>query len=114
MVRPDISTLQHPRDKHEQLVVNLRVSTTRAHRLALTSFSPNENTGTKSAPSRIAILMNPNRFFKVKSAVPGCADRDSAAPPMTMVMADPAPLRRMLAQDGLDTEQMPWNMRISR
>jgi hypothetical protein len=59
----------------------------RSCRPVLTSFSPNENTGTKSAPSLIAILMNPNRFLSVRSAVPGCADSDSAAPPTTMVMA---------------------------
>lgn len=35
--------------------------------------------------------MNPKRFLSVKSAVPGCANSDSAAPPTTIVILDPGP-----------------------
>jgi hypothetical protein len=60
----------------------------------LTSFSPKENTGTKSAPCRIASLIKPIRRLRVRSAVPGLALRDSAAPPTTIVRAEPGPARR--------------------
>ena len=36
--------------------------------------------------------MKPNLRFKVKSAVPGLAERDSVAPPTTMVSAEPGPV----------------------
>lgn len=51
-----------------QLGVNTDVET---DKIPLTSFSPKEKTGTKSAPSLTASLINPSLFFKVKSFVPG-------------------------------------------
>lgn len=39
-------------------------------------------------------MMNPIRRFSVKSAVPGRALSDSAAPPTTIVKLDPGPVRR--------------------
>ena len=55
------------------------------------SFSPKEKTGTRSDPDRIASFKNPNRRLRVRSFVPGRAERDSAAPPTTMVRHDPGP-----------------------
>lgn len=39
--------------------------------------------------------MNPILRFRVRSAVPGLADNDSAAPPTTMVKDDPGPVERV-------------------
>lgn len=95
----------------EQLIVDLRSAPPTPW---LTSFSPKENTGTSSAPSLMATLTNPNRFFSVRSCVPGCAASDSAAPPTTIVIALPGPIARIFLHDVLDTEQMPRNSRNSR
>ena len=74
---------------------------------SLTSFSPKLKTGTRSAPSRIASLMNPSLRFRTRYAVPGRAESDSAAPPTTMVRHDPGPPRMMFWQDRYETEQIP-------
>lgn len=65
-------------------------------------------------PSLMASLMKPSRLLSVRSAVPGCALRLSAAPPTTIVRALPGPLRMMLWQDFIDTEQIPIESKKSR
>ena len=54
------------------------------------------------------------RLRKVRSAVPGCALKLSAAPPTTIVIACPAPFFRMFEQDALLTEHIPSARRTSR
>jgi hypothetical protein len=58
-------------------------------------------------------LINPNRFLSVKSAVPGCALKLSAAPPTTIVIALPGPDRSMFEHDFFDTEQIPSASKMS-
>jgi hypothetical protein len=53
-------------------------------------------------------------FLNVKSAVPGCALKLSAAPPTTIVIAEPFPLRKILSQERFETEHTPKSKRISR
>ena len=53
-------------------------------------------------------------FLSVKSAVPGCALRLSAAPPTTIVIAEPFPLRRILSHERFETEHTPKSKSISR
>lgn len=65
-------------------------------------------------PSLMAILMNPSLLLSVRSAVPGCARKDSVAPPMTMTIASPGPLRRMLEHDRLETDARPSSRMMSR
>ncbi len=65
-------------------------------------------------PSLTAILINPSLFLSVKSFVPGCAARLSAAPPTTIVIALPGPWRMMLVHDFLDTLEMPSERMRSR
>jgi hypothetical protein len=55
-----------------------------------------------------------HRRRNVKSAVPGCALRLSAAPPTTIVIAYPGPALRMFEHDFLLTLHMPSANRISR
>lgn len=71
------------------------------------SFSPKLKTGTKSAPSLIAIFTKPNCFSKIKSLVPGRAWRASPAPPMTIVIEAPGPEERICLQDFEETSQIP-------
>lgn len=71
------------------------------------SFSPNEKTGTKDAFCLIARRMNPKRRFSVKSAVPGLAYNDSAAPPITMTIERPGPDERIRSHEERDTEAIP-------
>lgn len=93
----------------------------------------NVNFGTH--PCWMASFMNPNLFAKefnnevetkasrksrpdllrsVRSAVPGCALRLSAAPPTTMVIAEPGPLLRIFEHDCLLTLHTPNARSISR
>lgn len=79
--------------------------------------------------------MKPKRFFNVKSdrspiqrsdpgsplkkrfhlpAVPGLAAKLSAAPPITIVIADPGPLDNMFVHDFLLTEHTPKYSSTSR
>ena len=51
--------------------------------------------------------------LSVKSAVPGCALKLSAAPPTTIVIADPGPALRMFEHDCLLTLHTPSAMSIS-
>lgn len=78
------------------------------------SFSPKEKTGTKDAFCLIARRMNPKRRLSVKSAVPGRAYNDSAAPPMTMTIERPGPDDRIFSHEDRDTEAMPMAMIKSR
>lgn len=54
------------------------------------------------------------RFRSVKSAVPGRALRLSAAPPTTIVIAEPGPAERMFEHDCLLTLHTPSANKISR
>jgi hypothetical protein len=47
-------------------------------------------------------------------AVPGLALKLSAAPPTTIVIAEPGPCESILTHEALLTEQMPKQRRISR
>ena len=58
--------------------------------------------------------MKPSLFLNVKSAVPGCAAKLSAAPPTTMQIALPFPCFKILEQEDLDTLQMPSASKTSR
>lgn len=58
--------------------------------------------------------MKPSLFLNVRSAVPGCALKLSAAPPTTMQIALPSPSFSMFAHDPRDTLQMPRASRTSR
>lgn len=78
------------------------------------SFSPKEKTGTKGAFCLIARRMKPKRRLSVKSAVPGRAYNDSAAPPMTMTIERPGPEDRIFSHEERDTEAMPMAMIKSR
>jgi hypothetical protein len=69
----------------------------------ITSFAPQPTTH----PALTAILINPNLFLKVKSFVPGCAAKLSAAPPTTIVIALPGPCLRMFIHDRFETEPIP-------
>ena len=60
------------------------------------------------------VIANAYRFRNVRSAVPGCALRLSAAPPTTIVIDCPAPFLRIFEHDWRLTEQMPMARRISR
>lgn len=62
----------------------------------------------------MAILMNPSLLLKVKSTVPGREAKLSAAPPTTMVIADPGPPFRMFEHDFLLTLHTPKARRMSR
>jgi hypothetical protein len=53
-------------------------------------------------------------FRSVKSAVPGRALRLSAAPPTTIVIADPGPAFRIFEHEALLTLQTPSARRMSR
>ena len=53
-------------------------------------------------------------LLSVKSAVPGCALKLSAAPPTTIVIAEPFPFRRILSHERFDTEHTPIESKISR
>ena len=50
--------------------------------------------------------------LSVKSAVPGCALKLSAAPPTAIVIADPGPALRMFEHDCLLTLHTPNTMGI--
>ena len=63
---------------------------------------------------RLTDLRDSYLFLRVRSAVPGCALKLSAAPPTTIVIADPPPCPRMFWQDSLLTEQTPIHIKISR
>jgi hypothetical protein len=65
-------------------------------------------------PCWMATLMKPRRLRSVRSAVPGCAARLSAAPPTTIAIAEPGPARRMRPHARLETEQMPCASSSSR
>lgn len=65
-------------------------------------------------PSRMAILMKPNLFFSIRSEVPGCAFKLSAAPPTTIVIALPGPLRKICSQLRLVTLHIPMACSRSR
>jgi hypothetical protein len=58
-------------------------------------------------PCCIATFIKPNLFLSVRSAVPGCALKLSAAPPTTIVIALPGPARRIFEHDFLETEHIP-------
>ena len=62
------------------------------------SVSPNENTGTRLAPCCNASLMNPYRFFRIKSNFPGNAFKASGAPE----------LQSMTSNDNGD--RMAWSL----
>lgn len=53
-------------------------------------------------------------FLKVRSAVPGCALRLSAAPPTTIVIELPGPFLSIFEHDCFDTEHMPMARIMSR
>jgi hypothetical protein len=70
--------------------------------------------GGRAHPCWMATLMKPRRLRSVRSAVPGCAARLSAAPPTTIAIAAPGPARRMRPHARLETEQMPCASSSSR
>lgn len=65
------------------------------------------NSVSKSTSIRHGGWQSTHRRRKVKSAVPGCAERLSAAPPTTMQMALPSPFRRIFEHDVRDTLHTP-------
>lgn len=58
-----------------------------------TSFSPNENTGTRLVPVSSAKRMKPLRFFSTSLNLPGLASSDSAAPPTIKTQTCPLGLQ---------------------
>ena len=57
---------------------------------------------------------SPDLLRNVRSAVPGCALKLSAAPPTTIIIAEPGPLLRIFEQDCLLTLHTPNARSISR
>lgn len=67
-----------------------------------------------ASTANIRSCQGTNLFLSVRSAVPGCALRLSAAPPTTMVIEFPGPFFRMFEHDCFETEQMPIARMMSR